>query len=153
MRWPFLGWQPLQSRTWKLEVRSRLTAAGQVLRPNDSRRRNLPFVILRGDRPLHLQQRPLSSDGPQEVSSDSYPPRRPDLRDPLQPVDLIRAMAGLQRVRSLAKDSFLAAHSKIGFTAGDSRRWPTADQTALERPLKRLGVHGHKPPIRAECSD
>lgn len=47
-----------------VEVRLRLTAAGQVLQPNDSRRRNLPFVILRGDRPLHLQQPPFNSDGP-----------------------------------------------------------------------------------------
>ncbi len=55
---------------------NRLTAAGQVLRANDSRRRNLPFVALRGDRPLHLQQRPLSSDGQDEGPNDS--PRQDD---------------------------------------------------------------------------
>ena len=67
-----------------LEGRSRLTAAGQVLQPNNSCRRNLPFVILRGDRPLHLLQRPLNSNGPHDVPSDSYPPRRPTFDDPLQ---------------------------------------------------------------------
>jgi hypothetical protein len=69
-----------------VERRNRLTAAGQVLRPNDSRRRNLPFVILRGDRPLHLQQRPLNSDGPDEGPNDSSPPRRSALRDPQLPM-------------------------------------------------------------------
>lgn len=39
----------------------RLTVAGQVLQPNDSHRRNLPFIILRGSRPLYLQQRPLTA--------------------------------------------------------------------------------------------
>jgi hypothetical protein len=61
---------------------SRLTAAGQVWRPNDSRRRNLPFVDLRGDRPLYLLQRPLNSDGSDEGPNDSSPPRRSALRDP-----------------------------------------------------------------------
>lgn len=51
--------------------RSRLTAAGQVLQPNDSHRRNLPFVIVRGDWPLHFQQRLLNSDGPHKVPSGS----------------------------------------------------------------------------------
>jgi hypothetical protein len=40
----------------------RLGTAGQISQPNDSRRRNLPFVILRGDRPLYLQQLPRSSE-------------------------------------------------------------------------------------------
>ena len=62
--------------------RFRLTAAGQVLRPDDSFRRNLPFVVPRGDRPLYLQQRPLNSDGPEEGPNDSFPPRRSALRDP-----------------------------------------------------------------------
>jgi len=63
---------------------SRLTAAGQVLRPNDSRRRNLPFILLRGDRPLHLHQRSLNSDGPDEGPNDSSPTGRSALRDPLR---------------------------------------------------------------------
>jgi len=66
--------------------RFRLTAAGQVLQPDASRRRNLPFVILRGDRPLYFQQQPLESDGPHAVPSDSYPRIRPALRDPNQPL-------------------------------------------------------------------
>lgn len=45
--------------------------------------RNLPFVVLRGDRPLHLQQRPLNSDGPDKRPNDSSPPRRSAIRDPL----------------------------------------------------------------------
>jgi hypothetical protein len=57
-----------------LKVASRLTAVDQVLQTNDIRHRNLPFVILRCDRPLHLQQRPFSSDGPHEVPIGSYPP-------------------------------------------------------------------------------
>lgn len=60
---------------------SRLSAAGQVLRPNDSRR-NQPFVFLRGDRSLHLQQRTPNNDGPDEGPNDSSPPRRSALRDP-----------------------------------------------------------------------
>lgn len=60
----------------------RLTAAGQILQPNDSRCRNLPFVIPRGDRPLHLQQQPLNSDGPHELPSVFFTPRRPAIRDP-----------------------------------------------------------------------
>lgn len=69
-------------RMW--ECSSRLTAAGQVLQPDGSRRRTRPFVILRDDRPLHLQQRPPDSDVPHEMPSDSFTPRRPALRDPLQ---------------------------------------------------------------------
>jgi hypothetical protein len=67
----------------KSSTRFRLTAAGQVLRPNDSVRRNLPFAVLRGDRPLYLQQRPLNSDGPGQGPNDSSLPRRSALRDPL----------------------------------------------------------------------
>ena len=70
---------------------NRLTAAGQVLRPNDSPRRNLPFVFLRGDRPLHLQQQPFNSDGPDEGQNDSSPPRRSALRDPNLPAVLLRS--------------------------------------------------------------
>ena len=45
--------------------RLRLTAASQVLRPNDIpvRRRNRPFVVLQGDRPLHPHQLPMATDG------------------------------------------------------------------------------------------
>jgi hypothetical protein len=43
------------------------------LQPNDSRRRNLTFVILRGERPLYLQQRPFNSDVPLKVPSRSAP--------------------------------------------------------------------------------
>lgn len=75
----------LRSRSLGVRVGLRLAAAGQVLQPNDSCRRNLPFVILRGDRPLHLLQWPLNSDGPHDVPSDSYPPRRPTFVDPKQP--------------------------------------------------------------------
>lgn len=64
--------------------RFRLTAAGQVLHPDDGRRRDLPIWILRGDRPLHLQQRPFSGDGSHKVPSDSFRPRRPALRAALQ---------------------------------------------------------------------
>jgi hypothetical protein len=38
----------------KLNHSFRLIAAGRVSRPNDSRCRNLPFVVLRVYRPLHL---------------------------------------------------------------------------------------------------
>lgn len=69
----------------------RLTAAGQVLRPDGSFRRNLPFEDLRGDRPLYLQQRPLNSDGPDERPNDSSPPRRSALRDPKESVAVQRA--------------------------------------------------------------
>ena len=71
-----------KARIGNLKVASRLTAAGQALLLNDSRRRNLPFVILRGDRSLYLQKRPLGRNGPHDMSSDSFPPRRPALRDP-----------------------------------------------------------------------
>ena len=67
---------------------SRLKAAGQVLEPCDSRHRDLPLVILRGGRPLYRHQQPLSSDGPHEVPSDSFQPRRPAFRDPKPAIDL-----------------------------------------------------------------
>lgn len=70
------------SRSSSGEARFRLTAAGQILQPNGSRRRNLPFVIVRGDWPLHVQQRLLNSDGPHKVPSGSYASRRAALRDP-----------------------------------------------------------------------
>lgn len=47
----------------------RLTAAGQVLQPNDSCRRNLPFIILLSISPLQLQQRQVHRDGSREVPS------------------------------------------------------------------------------------
>jgi type IV secretion system protein VirB8 len=50
----------------------------KVVRLGDS------FVVPRGDRPLHVQQRPLNSDGPHEVPSVFYTPRRLALRDPLR---------------------------------------------------------------------
>jgi hypothetical protein len=52
------------------------------LQPNESLGRNQPFVILRGDRPLHPQKQPLNSDVLHEVPCDFYPPKLPDLRDP-----------------------------------------------------------------------
>lgn len=48
---------------------SRLTPASQVLQSDDSRGRNLTFVILQGERPLHLQQLPFNGDGPLTVQS------------------------------------------------------------------------------------
>lgn len=47
----------------------RLTPASQVLQSDDSRGRNLTFVILQGERPRHLQQRPFNGDGPLTVQS------------------------------------------------------------------------------------
>jgi hypothetical protein len=70
-------------RNCQSKVSDRLTAAGQVLRPDDGFRRNLPFVDLRGDRPPYLQQRPLNSDGPDEGPNDSSPPKRSALHDPV----------------------------------------------------------------------
>jgi hypothetical protein len=61
--------QPLLSCLPLLKVASRLTGASQVLQPNDSRRRKLTFVILRGERPQHLQQRPFNNDVPLKVPS------------------------------------------------------------------------------------
>lgn len=61
--------------------RFRLVAAGHVLQPKDCSCRNLPFVIRRGDLPLYLQQRSLSSEGPREGAVRLYPLRRPALRD------------------------------------------------------------------------
>jgi hypothetical protein len=69
---------------------TRLTAAGQVLRPNDSRHRNLPFVVLRGDRPLHLQQRPINRDGPDEGPNGSSPPGRRTRLDPEPPATIFQ---------------------------------------------------------------
>jgi hypothetical protein len=42
------------------------------LQPNDSRCQNLPCVTLLDGRQLHLQQRPLNSEGPYDVPRDSY---------------------------------------------------------------------------------
>jgi hypothetical protein len=67
---------------WRSAGCSRLTAAGQILQPSDTRRRIPTFFILRSDRPLPLQQRPFGSDGPHQVSIDSFPARRPALLDP-----------------------------------------------------------------------
>jgi len=61
-----------------------LAAAGQVLRPDDSRRRNQPFVSLRSDRLLHLRQRSLNINGPDEGPRDFSPQRRSALHDPIQ---------------------------------------------------------------------
>jgi hypothetical protein len=39
------------------------------LQTDGSRRRNLTFAILRGERPLHLQHRPFNIDVPLKVPS------------------------------------------------------------------------------------
>lgn len=73
--WDHRGGQMLaRNSRWDLAAQGRLKAdSGRlVLQHNDSFRRNLPFVILQGDRPLHLQQWPLKSDWPDEKPSDSY---------------------------------------------------------------------------------
>jgi hypothetical protein len=56
--------------------RLRLGAVGRYQRLNDSPRRNLPFVVLQGDRPPHLQQRPLNSES--QTSCRTTPPRQRD---------------------------------------------------------------------------
>jgi hypothetical protein len=114
--------------------RNRLTAAGQVLRPNDSRCRNLPFVVLRGDRPLHLQQRPLNSDGPDEGSNDSSPPSRSALRDPDPPFGFLQSCpmlgAGFSCFAS-TKRPFVTSHSRpsgvIAFVS--PKRTPSPEMT------------------------
>ena len=81
----------------------RLTAAGQVLRPNVSCRRNLPFAVLRGNRPLHLQQRALNNDGPNQGPKDSSLPRRSAVRDPL--LTYARLTSGRPRRRNVVRGS------------------------------------------------
>ncbi len=51
----------------------RLSAAVQILWPTDSHRRNLTFVVLRGDRPIHIWQRPLKDGGAPQWPNDSSP--------------------------------------------------------------------------------
>ena len=58
-----------------------LVAVGQLLHPKVSRRRNLPFVNLQGDRPPYLYQRRFESYGPHDVPNDFCSRGRPALRD------------------------------------------------------------------------
>jgi hypothetical protein len=71
-----------EAEVGKLKVASRLSAAGQVLQSNDSRRRIMAFVFLLGDRRLHLKQLPFESAMPLDLPSDSIPPERPPPPDP-----------------------------------------------------------------------
>lgn len=98
---PTLAWKDIEPTVWlqappcnltsghertpgttNLCGRSRLVAAGQVFRARSQPPLETAIPRLRGDRPLHLQQRPLNSVGPDEMPSDSCPPRRPALHDP-----------------------------------------------------------------------
>lgn len=62
----------------------------RLSRRHDSCRQDLPFVVLRSDRPLLLQQQPLVSDGPGERPNDSCLPRRLALLDPQLPFTILR---------------------------------------------------------------
>jgi hypothetical protein len=52
-----------------LDGGTRLTKASQILQSEDGHGRNLTFVILKGERPLHLQQLPFNGDVPLTVQS------------------------------------------------------------------------------------
>ncbi len=119
----------------------------QISGPSVSSCRNLTPWVCGGEQPLHLQQRPLNSDGPDEGPNDSSPPRRSALRDPwIKPPTRLSASLCAHRVgtaRSRSFDPLEAAEIKgragcddrfvVGWQAGSRSRASARGHKAIAR--------------------
>ena len=135
-------WRSGRGQYGSLKFASRLTTAGHVLQFHVSRCRNLPSVVLRGDRLLHLQQRPFQEGWPHEVPSDAFPPRRLALRDPVQHHQKIK-IAMVEGARAAVPPSasvppsLSSLRTRRALLSVDQRPWPIAANAALGREMGR----------------
>ena len=119
----------------------RLAAAGQVSRPNDSYRQNLPFVVPPGDRPLHPQQRSLKSDETDAQPNDSCLQGRSALRDPNPTAGLLQSSRTASHDFSCfasTKRPFVISHTRASADVYGDR---VGDGTRLARVIRLFDLH------------